>query len=242
MDKHYTNYLFDLYGTLADIHTEEDCDELWVQFSTLLAMQGAFYTPQALHRMYLDGIAQAEQYLQALLGCGASPEIDIAPLFRSFYTQRGIEADEKDVAHLAMVFRMLSLRKLRLFPGVPEMLQSLKAAGRRVFLLSNAQSLFTRPELRLLELEKYFDGILLSSEAGRKKPDPKFYSALIDAYGLDPRETVMVGNDDLADCHGAARAGLDSMYVHTEQSPVLTAPLPANCRVLETIADVALTI
>lgn len=84
----YQNYIFDLYGTLVDIHTNEKKAYLW--------------------------------------------------------------------------------KELSLFPGVPEMLQRLKDAGKKVFLLSNAQALFTAPEIPLLGLTKYFDGILLSSDAGVK--------------------------------------------------------------------------
>ena len=54
---------------------------------------------------------------------------------------------------------------------------------------------------------------------------------------VDPARTVMIGNDDEADCRGAAAVGLDSCYVATEQSPALTRPLPENCRVLRVIAD-----
>ena len=70
--------------------------------------------------------------------------------------------------------RKLSLEKMSLFPGVPEMLQRLKDAGKKVFLLSNAQALFTAPEISLLGLTKYLTGILLSSDAG-VKTDPVFF-------------------------------------------------------------------
>ena len=72
---------------------------------------------------------------------------------------------------------------------------------------------------------------------GYQKPAPQFYRAMLEKYSLDPARTVMIGNDDEADCRGAAAVGLDSCYVATEQSPALTRPLPENCRVLRVIAD-----
>lgn len=237
---HYRNYLFDLYGTLADIHTEEDSPEVWEKLATLLAMEGARYTPEELRSKYLAGVEAMDAQARKQRGEGA--EMDLAPLFASFYTDRGIPAEEGSVAQLARVFRALSLRKLNLFPGTAEMLRALKDGGKKVYLLSNAQSLFTRPELRLLELEPFFDGIVISSEAGLKKPDVRLYRRVLEQYGLDPRETVMVGNDDIADCHGAAAAGLDSLYVQTNQSPERTCPLPKNCRQIKEISQVALTL
>lgn len=234
--RRYRNFLFDLYGTLADIHTDERSPALWLRMSALLGMEGAVWTPEALEKKYRDGIARMEAEARKVRGCGA--EIDVAPLFRSFYTDAGVEASEADAARLAREFRVLSLCKLRLFPGAAALLKALRENGCRVFLLSNAQALFTRPELRLLGLDTLFDDILLSSEAGLKKPDAGFYGQMLTKNGLDPAETVMVGNDDQADCHGAAAVGLDSLYLHTEQSPRLISPLPENCVRIEQISDV----
>lgn len=235
--KTYDNYLFDLYGTLADIHTDEDSPEFWQSVSRLLGMQGVKRTPEGLKEEYLREVSRLEAQARAALPQGAEPEIDLATVFRGFFAQGGVEADDRTVADFARTFRLLSLKKLRLFPGIPEMLDAIHAAGKRAYLLSNAQSLFTRPELTLLGLDSLLDGSILSSEAGRKKPDPAFYQAVMEKYGLDPSRTAMVGNDGTADCWGAAGAGLDSFYVHTEQSPELEEPLPENCCQLEKIAD-----
>ena len=144
---------------------------------------------------------------------------------------------EEEIADLAKMFRAISIEELSLFPGVPEMLQRLKDAGKKVFLLSNAQALFTAPEISLLGLTKYFDGILLSSDAGVKKPDPAFYEMLLKQYHLNPAECLMTGNDDIADCHGAASAGIASRYVATRQSPKINGPLPENCEKIAAIAE-----
>ena len=117
------------------------------------------------------------------------------------------------------------------------MLQRLKDAGKKVFLLSNAQALFTAPEISLLGLTKYFDGILLSSDAGVKKPDPAFFEMLLKQYHLNPSECLMTVNDDIADCHGAASAGIASRYVATRQSPKINGSLPENCEKIAEIAE-----
>ena len=117
------------------------------------------------------------------------------------------------------------------------LLDAIHENGKQVYLLSNAQTLFTRPELTLLGLDCKLDGSILSSEAGRKKPDTGFYQLIMDMYELNPAETVMVGNDDQCDCWGAHNAGLDSVYVSTRQSPQLSGPLPGNCITINKIAD-----
>lgn len=235
--KTYDNYLFDLYGTLADIHTDEQSAAFWRSVSRLLGMQGIHRKPVELKLAYAEQIAILNRAARAALPEGSCPEIDLGIVFRSFFEDAGVEADDRTIADFARAFRLLSLKKLKLFPGVIPLLKKLRREGKKVYLLSNAQSLFTRPELTLLGLEEHFDGILLSSEAGRKKPDPEFYHILMRKYGLNPNRTVMVGNDDEADCRGAEAAGLDSCYVYTSQSPALTVPLPERCTQLQTIAE-----
>lgn len=235
----YKNYLFDLYGTLADIHTDEEKPDLWEKLSLFLAMKDVYYEPKKLMNRYVTLVKQQEQKLIKENPSLAAPEIDIAPVFSQFFTDQGKEASSMEIADLARIFRCLSLEHLYLFDGVIDLMNKLKANHKKVYLLSNAQALFTRPELSLLKLVSYFDGILLSSEAGVKKPDPAFYNALLDKYHLKAEESVMIGNDDIADCHGAAGVGLDSAYLCTPQSPSKTRPLPRNCRELPDISAVS---
>lgn len=234
--KQYQNYLFDLYGTLADVHTDERKDVLWFQMSIFLQAQGLSCTPQMLKQLYASEIAEREEKSKAERGQWA--EIDIAPVFASFYEQCGQTASAEQIAQLAWFFRLCSLEKLKLFDGVQPMLTKLKQAGKQVYLLSNAQMLFTLPELKALGILPYFDGIVISSQEGCKKPDRNLYEMVLRRYDLKKEETVMVGNDDQADCWGAAKAGLDSMYICTEQSPKRTEPLPDNCRLLPDIGAV----
>lgn len=233
MDKQYDYFLFDLYGTLVDIRTDEEKDELWQACAGELIRQGVPAEPKALREQYESGVRALEEQDRQKKGAGA--EIDLAPLFCRML--KAGEAEEDRVRSFALFFRMASVEKLRLFPGAAELLRAIRAAGKHVYLLSNAQSLYTRPELDKLGLTALFDGIMLSSEVGYKKPSAVFYRAMLDRYHMDPARTVMIGNDDEADCRGAAAVGLDSCYVATEQSPVLTKPLPENCTVLDTIAD-----
>lgn len=234
--KTYQNYLFDLYGTLVDVHTDEDAPLFWERLSILLKTQGVRYSPDALHARYCAEVTAREA--AARKECGNLAEIDIAPVFEAIYRDGGVCATSEQIAEFAKIFRNLSLEKLRLFPGAEELLQRLQQDGKKVYLLSNAQALFTLPELQTLDLLQYFDGIVISSNERLKKPDVRLYRRVLTRFDLRPEQTVMVGNDDQADCHGAAEAGLESMYVRTEQSPMRVQPLPQNCRELETIAQV----
>lgn len=49
---HYQNLLFDLYGTLADIHTNESPKKLWNLLAVWYKSHGAFYSPWELQKTY----------------------------------------------------------------------------------------------------------------------------------------------------------------------------------------------
>jgi putative hydrolase of the HAD superfamily len=105
------------------------------------------------------------------------------------------------------------------YPGVGEALTQLRKQGFRLWLLSNAQRAFTAYELRHLELESVFDGIYISSDYGFRKPDARFYRALLQERGLKPEQCLMIGNDRDTDIAGAAAVGMATLYMHTNITP-----------------------
>ena len=46
-------YIFDLYGTLIDIRTELQNDQIWKTLSDMYACYGAIYTPEEFKQAYL---------------------------------------------------------------------------------------------------------------------------------------------------------------------------------------------
>ena len=222
----YDTCIFDLYGTLVDIRTDENKEELWEKLSLFYAFYGAFYTPEELARSYkrLTGEMTAGHEELRRDSHEAFPEIRIEEVFRALFEEKGIAPDEPLVRHAGQFFRILSMEFIRLYDGTEEMLSAVKESGRKIYLLSHAQRIFTEYEMNALGITKYFDGIFISSDGGCKKPDLKFFRKLIDTCGIDPERAVMVGNDGICDIEVAKRAGLGTVYVHSDISPAEDAP------------------
>lgn len=235
----YQNYIFDLYGTLVDIETNEEKPSLWKRTARLFALKGAFYMPAELKRRYKELVCEKEELLTAKSRiCRNVVEIRLEEVLEALFLEKGVVPSEREVLDMGLFFRNESIKYIRLFPGTEALLRRLKKAGKRIWLLSNAQRIFTEPEMLMLGIYDCFDGILYSSDAGVKKPSPLFFDALIQRYGLKKEESVMIGNDCIADIAGAHEFGMASMYVHTNQSTPLTASLPEDCRVLTEIREV----
>lgn len=221
----YEVYVFDLYGTLVDIHTDENCMVVWEKLSLFYGYYGAFYKAKELKTAYEKLVKGKEQNLKSTLeqdprySHEASPEIEITEVFRELYLNKGISVDEELAVHTGQFFRVLTTEYVRLYKGTEKMLERLRDAGKKVYLLSNAQRIFTEHEMCGLDLMKYFDGILISSDYQTKKPDKRFFDILLDKYHIDTDKALFIGNDSRSDIGGAQTVGMDTFYVKSNISP-----------------------
>ena len=216
--KQYRAYLFDLYGTLVDIHTDEGKPAFWKTVAAYYTAHGAAYGSTELRASY-EQLCDAETKRLQVLFPGAEIEIDLSGVFRGLYTAKGRFPDPALLSDTAWAFRRASTSHLRPYAGAGELLDALRKAGKTVILLSNAQSCFTRPELEMLGLLDGFDRVCISSEAGFRKPDPRFIAVPLKELGLDPADCLMIGNDPACDIGGAAAVGMDAVYLRSGLSP-----------------------
>lgn len=229
----YHNYIFDFYGTLADIRTDEEDPGLWEKMAQIYTALGACYGGEELRHAFRK---LEEEEKERLVGELPEPEYvepDLTRVFALLYDEKNISCDGDRARMTAVTFRALSRQYLRAYDGVEELLEKLRGRGRRIYLLSNAQTDFTRLEIEMLGLTHYFDGIFLSSEQGCKKPSPVFFRRLLEQYRLDPAESIMTGNDEAADIAGARAVGMDTLYIHTDISPKEYGKVQATYRVMD---------
>lgn len=228
----YRHCIFDLYGTLVDIHTDETGPRLWEFMEELYRRHGAAYRPGELRDAYFRAVAGLEGTAPGRQDAHeAHPEIKLELVFQELYREKGVDAGLDLAIRTGMEFRRQSTQYLRLYGGAEELLRGLRARGCGVWLLSNAQAIFTRWELERLGLDSLFDGVYLSSDYGCKKPDPRFFRTLLDGRRIDPSSAVMVGNDGRCDIRGARAVGLSTVYIRSNLSP--EEPLPPADHVLE---------
>ena len=213
----YTDLVFDLYGTLVDIHTEED-ENVWEKTALYFGYYGAPYTGRELKEAFQS--AMADKKAKAGQSYECFPDLPFEPVMADLFRVKGV-TENADILGLnaAQLFRIASTDYIRLYPHVTDALTKLQKKGYRLWLLSNAQRVFTAFELNALGLAPYFDGIYLSSDYGCRKPDIRFFSALLEDRKLNPKTCLMIGNDLDTDIAGAKNAGLDTLYLHTNLTP-----------------------
>lgn len=220
--KNYKNYIFDLYGTLIDIRTNEESAVLWKRMADMYAVYGADWNWRGLKKRYSEMVREEEAKLSAD-GKHDFPEIKLEKVSMRLYNEAPerheaetpVSNREEWAAYIANFFRIESRRNFTLFDYTIPLLKSLKEHGRRIYLLSNAQRVFTYPEMEVMGLTQYFDDIFISSDLSTKKPDPGFMRALINKHDLKTEESVMIGNDLISDMGTACACGMDGIYINT---------------------------
>lgn len=215
----YQNIIFDLYGTLIDIRTDEFSLDFWRKAVQGFATGGASFSPGELRTAYTKYVKRALRHERLKHPTYKHVDIDLLQVFRRLYSDKGVSADIRLLGKTARRFRTDSTQMIRLYDGVIELLEGLKRAGKKIYLLSNAQESFTIPEMEDLGILSYFDGIMISSEERVCKPQRQFFEKLLAKYELDKTECLMVGNDKNSDMMGAKGVGIDGLYIHQEISP-----------------------
>lgn len=169
----------------------------------------AVYTSKELHDLYCKIVKELQMPGKSLRQDSheAFPEIQIEEVFARCYQEKGIVPGSDLVIHTAQFFRAMSTEYIRLYEGT------------KLYLLSNAQKIFAEPEMKALGIYDCFDGILISSEAGIKKPEAGFFQMLLDRYSISKDTAVMIGNDGICDIAGAKKASFDTVYIHSNLSP-----------------------
>jgi putative hydrolase of the HAD superfamily len=200
--------IFDLYGTLVDIETNESDPGMYCVLSQFLTYYEIFLKPDELAGRYQEVSAA-----HLLEHPGPYGEIDVFQVFEEVLEQAwGRKPERSLVIWLARLFRSLSRHRFGLFDDTLPALQEL-SQHYRLGIVSNAQWVFSEPEIRMLGLNRYFDTIVLSSRYFVRKPDPQIYAHALKAMWLEPAQAFYVGNDPQADVGGPKALGMPVMLI-----------------------------
>ena len=128
---------------------------------------------------------------------------------KAAYVAAGLlTADEADALFAALY------ASLHLIEDTPPLMERLKAAGYRIFALTDNVHEIVAHLSGLHEWWAHFEHVTNSAEIGCLKPDPRIYAHMLETNGLQPEETVFF--DDMpGNVAGAQAAGIHA-FVFTD--------------------------
>lgn len=182
----YKNVLFDLDGTLTDP---------------------------------AEGITNSVAYALERYGIEVKDRRELTPfigppLIHSFMKYYGFSESqaEEAVEVYREYFRERGIFENKVYPGVPEMLKTLRARGKRCYIATSKPEVFAKRIAEHFGLNALLDGICGIPLDGEKMSKTEVIAKLIANERLDRRECVMVG-DRSYDVDGAKENGIPCIGV-----------------------------
>ena len=180
--------LFDLDGTLVD-----SVPDLAAAANALLAEHGRPpLSPAQVTAMVGDGAAKLVERALSASGLAALP---LAPA----------------LARVLSLYQADATTRTRPYPGVPDVLTALGAAGSRLAVCTNKPERATRAVLEGLGLARHFTVVLGGDSLAARKPDPAPLLAALDRLGAPRAAAAMVG-DHRNDVLAAQAAGIPAVF------------------------------
>jgi putative hydrolase of the HAD superfamily len=141
---------------------------------------------------------------------------DWAALVEQTFTGLGELAPDEKLFE-ALYRRFESPEAWQIYQDVLLTLESLTRRGIKLAIVSNWDER-QRPLLARLQLEHYFEAIVVSCEVGCAKPLPGIFERVVELLGVTPRDTLHVGDSAEEDFAGAKAAGLHGLLVNRQSA------------------------
>jgi len=193
--------LFDVYGTLIDIKTDEYRESAFEALSRFLEYRRVYIPPQELKELYFNQIN-----LQLASSHEKFAEVDVRSVFASVLREHGGVTDRHLSIIITQLYRSLTRKYMSLYEDTFWTLNEFRKQY-RLGIVSDAQRLFCKPEMRTLRLEQFFEVTVISSQYNFRKPDPRLFHIALTLLNVVPSEAAYIGNSHKTDCVGAKDAG-----------------------------------
>jgi len=206
--KHYKHLFFDLDRTLWDFETNSDetLQEILIKYNlaskgikSLLIFKDVYSGINTmLWSLYLNGeIIKEKLNIQR---------------FNLTLEAFGIK-DTLLANSMADDYVEMSPLKTNLFPYAIEMLEYLQGQY-KLHIITNGFEEVQFKKLERTGMNRFFDKVITSEEAGAMKPKEKIFHFALNKASALAAESLMIGDEIEIDLLGAKAAGLDQMYVN----------------------------
>ena len=106
------------------------------------------------------------------------------------------------------------------FPDVRETLQKLRERQLKLGVITGGFEEDIEEILPKVDLQRFFEVCIGVNTVGKRKPSNEVFEYALKQLSLKPDEAVFVGDDLQADYYGAEKAGMISVLIKREGSPV----------------------
>ncbi|KAF2960177.1 MULTISPECIES: YjjG family noncanonical pyrimidine nucleotidase [unclassified Thermotoga] len=217
--------LFDLDGTILDFEKSEDqaLKRTFLKYGIPLTEEQVFLYRE-INRKWWRLLAEGK----------VSKDVVVIARFEEFLKTLDLPLDLGEVAKDYLEF--LSEEAYFLL-GAEEFLEKLKKKDLRMAVVTNGVKFVQEKRSRKLRLDRFFDFVLTSEEAGVEKPDPRIFWMALERMKLKKEEVLYVGDDLNSDLEGARSTGIDFVLFSPEGDSSGDFPVARNFEELGKIVE-----
>jgi putative hydrolase of the HAD superfamily len=128
-------------------------------------------------------------------------------VYQAFLAELGYPEQTTGDLPVRLLESFLRLESYRLYEDAIPVLERLRGTSVILGVISNWED-WLEQLIAHLEINRYFDHVILSGTAGVEKPDAAIFHHALDAAGVAPHEAVHVGDSLRDDIQGAAAVGI----------------------------------
>ncbi len=206
--------LFDYGGTLVSFrYPTEDLLEVLREFRPRIEAATGAAAPEA-ETMLREVLHPLEDYITTM----SEDEVEYMDVYRETWRRAGLELPDGLLHDILDAEQRCWDRAVQVDPDALPVLSWLGAHGLRRGICSNAPfpPAMMRRQLDVNGIAPHVDGVVFSSEVGRRKPAPDVYRAALEAIGTAAEATLFVGDRVREDFEGPTAAGMRAVLVSRE--------------------------
>jgi len=177
--------------------------------------------------------------LEEYIGSMSEDEVDYMDVYRGAWQRAGVRLPDALLRDILDAEQQCWDRAVQVDRDAVQVLSWLGDRGIKRGICSNAPF---PPEMMHRQVSSngitdLVDGVVFSSETGRRKPAPEVYQAAIEAIGTEPERTLFVGDRVREDYEGPMAVGMRAVIVtaHAEDEPRDGVPTIASLAALPSL-------
>ncbi len=145
---------------------------------------------------------------------GRLPKSQLRTLrFSRFFEAYGISVDANEIAHNYLNY----LSQSAIYLGDAEAVLNQLGQQFRLGLITNGLKEVQRPRLQSINMQRFFEVIVVSDEIGPAKPAKAFFDHAFQEMGQpSPNKTLVIGDNLGADIKGGANYGTHTAWINPE--------------------------
>lgn len=133
-------------------------------------------------------------------------------LIRTLLAEQGIEVGEAAAQAAQAYFDHQRMEAFTFFPGVPELLASLRERYTLV-VITNGPTFSQYPKLAAVNMPEWVDHIIVGGDEPEEKPATSIFQKALDLAGVHPEEVIHIGDSLPSDIAGANHMRITSVWV-----------------------------